>query len=736
MLGAPPHPSGPPSRLPLAGVVVIDATADFAGQYCGRLLMDAGATVVRVSSAERVPGSAWDDFLNLGKVRPSLVDGVVAVAEVERLAARAHVLLCTRPATDHPEWDLRGLAKQNADLMVVSLPPFGVGPYEAFRSNDVVLSALSGLADCTPGYPDRQEGEPQPPIQALAPLAEFGAALVAGVATMGALFQRLKSSSGPTHVEIAQLEAIVALMIFDWGAASYAGIAPGRRRKARMLEPNCYLPSEDGRVVIVATSDKHWQALVRAMGSPSWALDERFASVTGRGENVDDLHALLRTWASTHSGHDLMVKVQAQGVACAASLDLAAALRSEQVRVLGSLEKAGGQVFPADPIVMNGTRRRGRFLPHQPVPGRGPLTKGQPSAQLPLAGMRILDCSQLVAGPLTGQLLRALGAEVLIVESRRRPTPRMYGPFAAKPEYDASANFNHVNRGKRSVELDLKTAKGQEILRQLVQRSDVVIENYSKRAAENLGLTYPQLKAVRPDIVLASISAFGRTGPWGSYVANHAGVTALTGLGSVIRDPEGNPRLVGALMPDVLTGTYGALAILQALIARLSTGVGALIEISMLDVMFNAMGGLLPAADREEPLGTHRAQFFETSEPGKYLAVDGPACSPSQEGLVKQLTRNEAMEALQSEGIRAGAVLDLLEVIEDQHLRARGFVQMVDHPVVGPRPLPAVPWVYDGSRPPLGAAPVLGSDTESVMQQVLGISSAEISRLRESGVLR
>lgn len=725
---ASPQSSDAPAGLPLAGVLVVDATTDLAGQLCGRLLMDAGATVVRVPLKERVPRASWDQFLNLGKIE-------LPVAEVQSIVGRAHVLLCTRPEIDYPDLDLPVTASRNTDVMLVRVPPFGSGPYEAFRSNDAILSALSGLADCTPGYPDRQEGESQPPIQALAPLAEFGAALTAAVATVGGLLQRFRSSAGPMDVEVSQLEAAVALMIFDWGAASYGGVAPGRRRKARMLEPNCYLPSKDGYAVIVATSDKHWQALVDAMGSPSWALEDRFASVTGRAEHVDDLHALLREWAAAHSARDLMVKVQAQGVPCAASLELADALRSEQVRVLGSLEAADGQTFPADAIALNGKRRLGRYAGSKPGPSQAPLRGGTTPIPLPLSGMRILDCSQLVAGPMAGQLLRALGAEVLIVESRRRPTPRMYGPFATKPEHDASANFNHVNRGKRSVELDLKTAEGQMLLKELVRRSDVVIENYSKRAAENLGLTFPQLQAVRPGIVLASISAFGRVGPWGSYVANHAGVTALTGLGSVIRDPEGRPRLVGALMPDVLTGTYAALAILQALISRMSTGAGALIEISMLDVMLNSMGGLLPAAARGEALENHPVRFFETSEPGKYLAVDDAACPGDLRESSRTMSRVEAMSKLQSEGIRAGAVLDLLEVIGDPHLHARGFVNHIDHPVVGPRPLPGVPWVYDGKRPDLGVAPVLGSDTESVMRQ-LGISPAEISRLREGGVLR
>ena len=125
----------------------------------------------------------------------------------------------------------------------------------------------------------------------------------------------------------------------------------------------------------------------------------------------------------------------------------------------------------------------------------------------------MLDLSQLIAGPVAGQYLASLGAEVLIVESRQHPTPRMYGPFAGEPMYDGSANFNHANRDKRSVELNLKSADGQRILSQLVRHSDVVLENFSRRAATELGITFDRMRAERPDIVLASLSAFGRQDP-------------------------------------------------------------------------------------------------------------------------------------------------------------------------------------------------------------------------------
>jgi crotonobetainyl-CoA:carnitine CoA-transferase CaiB-like acyl-CoA transferase len=721
--------------FPLQGIVVVDATTDFAGRLCGRLLVDAGATVIDYSTDGKVTSDEWAAFLNAGKLDPRAIqDHEFRTQDLTELATHAHVLLCTRPEFDHPTLGVRELAARCPGLLLVCMPPFGTGPYEAFLSDDVVLSALSGLADCTPGFPDRQEGAIQPPVQSVAPLAEFGAGLTCAVATMAALFQRLTKSEGPGRIEISQIEAVVSMMVSDWSLAAYAGEAPGRRRKVRTLEPNCYLPCRDGHVVIVATSDQHWQHLVEVMGSPAWAVDERFKTVAGRVENVEDLHALLGKWARTQSGLEFMIRAQSRGLPCTALLELSETVHSEQVRVCGSIEMREGVALPADPIVLNGRRRPRYGTPRQMLISPA-ATAVPPPTEAPLAGIRVLELTQMVAGPFAGQLLAALGAEVLIVESRRHLVSRMFGPFAAKPEYDASTNFNHVNRGKGSVELNLKTTEGKRLLHDLVRNSDIVIENMSRRAAEDLGLTYEALRGLKSDIIFASISAFGRSGPWGSYVSHHGGITALSGLASVIRDPVGNPRLVGAIMPDVLSGTYLALALLQALTIRVKTGMGMHVELSMLDVLLNAMGGLLAAADQGKRFGPHPVRFLEMLKVGRYVAVDGPNCPKELSESDKSRTPREAMFALQSGNVFAGAVQNMLEVIEDPHLRARSFVQWVDHPVVGNRPVPGVPWTFDGLRPPLGHAPVLGSDTDAALRGLIGLTEIDVSRLRESGVL-
>lgn len=733
------------SLHPLAGVHVVDATSGIAGPLCGKLLADAGATVTGVDFAgndnhtESAGDDGWARFLGRDKHPFSLDPADHQDRDVlEQLLARASLYLCS---SCHEELQPHGLdcpsvLERHPALLTACLTPFGQkGPYASYASDDLVLSALSGLADCTPGFPDRQEHEGEPPIQSLAPLAEVGAGVVAAVSLLSALLQRLRGAERPRHVELSAHEANVWLMVSEWGIASYGGSAPGRTRKSRSLEPNCYLQCRDGYVVVVATTDKHWQALTEAMGDPAWASDPRFADVEGRAAHAPDLHANLRNWAATASGREFMEAAQARGVPCTCYLDLTETLESDQVRAMGSVETVAGERFPADPIIFNGTRRTPP-LAVAPRPTTFPAASDTRNA--PLSGVRVLDLGQMVAGPMAGQTLAALGAEVVIVESSSRLPSRQFGPFAGRPTYDASSNFNHCNRGKESVTIDLLTEEGRRVLRELVKVSDVVLENFSRKAASRLDLEYTDLVRDREHVILASISAFGRSGPWGDYVSHHGGVTALSGLASVIRDEHGNPRLVGGIYPDVLTGTYTALAVIQAIAQRERTGLGCHIEVSMLDVMLNCMGGLVADSGQEAHREPHPGRFLATAENGRFLAVAAEDCdrNPALTDEVRGLSRRDAMAALQASGVRAAAVLDMLEIMSDPHLLARGFVQEYDHAVAGRKPLQSVPWRWDGERPPLGVAPLLGEHTENVLTGVAGLARTRVRELQTLGALK
>lgn len=675
-------------------MLAVEAGDGLALRLCGRLLADAGATVVRAGRGlEGSPdgllaqpyGADWAAFLDEGKVLTATPD------EAEALLGEAWLLLsglphaaplgCAAALAGHPR------------LIAACVTPFGQdGPRAGQPGDDVVAAALSGLADATPGYPDMQPTRDDPPVQSLAPLADAGGAYVAAMAVFGALLARLRGLPGPRHVEVSTVEAAAALMAFEWSAYAYGGPVRGRRPGLPELAPNAYVETADGTAAIVAFSEPHWEVLKRLMGSPAWAEDPDFAGPLSRGAHWEKLRPRLEAWARTRPGKELLVAAQAAELPTCCSLRLVETLSSEQVRATGAVRPDGRL---ADPVVLGGQRRQRLAAEAVPrVPPREPAapTGGGSAPALPLAGIRVLDLGQVVAGPWCGMMLAALGADVTFVEPPGWPLSRRFGPFVGEPVHDASAVFNNVNRGKRSVQVDVKSEEGRALLRRLVAVHDVVSENFSRDAAEGLGLGYAALRELRDDVVLSSISGFGRNGPWGGYAAYHSGVLLLSGNADVTRDQAGRLRLAGAIYPDFLSGSIAALAIQQALALRERSGRGCHVEIAMLDVLLTSMGGLAPAALRGEEFAAHPVRFAPDGE--------GPA------GLRYAAEHAELRTP----------VLDIAQVMADEHLQARGFVLTEEHPVAGPRTIAAIPWRYDGTRPVLAHAPLLDSGRDAALR--------------------
>lgn len=715
---------------PLRGTRIVDASIGLGGNACAKLLADAGADVMHVAltgaaGGARQPMSAgWEAFLRRAgrvvEIDPSQRTGR---AQLHAALAEADLYLTSSCRADAERWGLAPdvLGERYGDLVTATVTPFGEdGPYAGFVSDDMVISALCGLADATPGLPDHCATEDEPPVQSLAPLAEMAGAITAAIPIFAALDARRRGRRAPRHIEVATLEAAVAAMVFEWGNTSYGGTVRGRRPVPSDAAPNCYLPCADGQVVIAAFTDRHWAMLVEIMGGPAWATDAMFATAASRAEHWDVLGPRLQTWASTRSGADITERAQARGVPCCMGVELKDAIVSAQAKATGGIVWADGTALPADPIVVDGRRRSsaiedGAAAAAHIGPGDGGARDGDPSR--PLSGIRVLDLGQFVAGPYAGELLAALGADVIAVESATHSPARMLGPFAGHPRHDAGMMFNHVNRGKRSVELDIASKAGRRELEELLADSDVVVENFSRGAAHRLHLGYGELAAVRPDVVVASISGFGRTGPWADYVALHSTGILLSGLASVTRDTSGAPRIPGSIYPDPLTGAYAAFAVQQALAERDRTGRGSHVEVSMLDVLLNCMGGLVPGAAAGATHPGRVGRFLSSAEPRGYVATTDPDVDAK---AIERCSRREAMDALQAKGVRAGAVLDMAEVMADPHLASRGFVCVDDHPVAAGRPVPGVPWRYDGVRPTLGHAPRLGEHTDEIMTSYRG----------------
>ncbi len=402
------------------------------------------------------------------------------------------------------------------------------------------------------------------------------------------------------------------------------------------------------------------------------------------------------------------------------------------------------------------------------------------SSPPPLRGIRVADFGQVIAAPVTAQMLGWMGAEVVLVETESRFTTRVWPPFAdGEFGRDRSGGFNLVNNNKLSCSLDLRQPEALELARDIISVSDVLVENYATGVMENLGLGYDEVKNLRPDIVYMSLGAFGRSGPFKDLTGFHSVINLFSGLAAITGYPGSHPRIMGGLIPDAFAGCYCVLAVLEALYHRSQTGEGQFIEVSMTE----ALTGMIPEAVMEysltgkEPprvgnrdgrksphnvfrcLGEEKwvAVSVETDEQFRALSnvtgnvgwaddvrfatVNARVENQDElEALLQHWTADQEVEAvvavLQAAGVPAAPVNDSADVLADPHLLDRGFVAHPEHPVAGTRPVLSLPWAADGRRvDDLRAAPTFGQHNQWVLKELLQVPDEEYERLVSSGAI-
>ncbi|CAB3793357.1 Acetyl-CoA:oxalate CoA-transferase [Paraburkholderia caffeinitolerans] len=398
------------------------------------------------------------------------------------------------------------------------------------------------------------------------------------------------------------------------------------------------------------------------------------------------------------------------------------------------------------------------------------------NSSLPLAGVRVLDLSRVLAGPWCATVLGDLGAEVIKIEHPQRgDDTRDWGLRVGSTQ---TSYFNSANRNKRSVTVDLQTAEGQQIVRDLAKQSDVVIQNFKFGGVEKMGLGYEQLKQVREDLIYCSISGYDRTGPeatrpgYDLVVQGEAGLMALNGEAS---QP---PLKFGVAAVDLFTGMYSAQAILAALFERQRTRKGRHIEMALFDcgLMITSYYGLEALMKGEDPLR------FGNAHPsivpyGVFNAEDGPlvitvgnngqyerfcrevierpdlvdderfrtnigraenraTLLPEIDRELGRRKRQDLLERLRGAGIPCGEVLGVHEALTSKRATDAGLVSTHDHPECGSASVLAPPYRLDGVRPPVRRAPPqLGEGTADVLNTLLGLSDERIAQLKAAGVV-
>jgi crotonobetainyl-CoA:carnitine CoA-transferase CaiB-like acyl-CoA transferase len=400
----------------------------------------------------------------------------------------------------------------------------------------------------------------------------------------------------------------------------------------------------------------------------------------------------------------------------------------------------------------------------------------------PLAGIRVLDLSRVLAGPWAGQNLADLGAEVIKIERPKvGDDSRAFGPPWIKDRQGRdtkdSAYFTSANRGKKSLTVNLQSAEGAALVRELAAKSDVLIENYKYGDLERYGLAYAQLKDANPRLVYCSVTGFGHSGPYRERPGYDFMIQGMGGMMSVTGEPGGEPQRAGVPIADIITGMYASIAICAALAHRAQSGKGQHLDLALLDSQIallayqntnyfatgkppRRIGNLHPnivpyqpfrCADGEVILACGNDNLYRrfceaagcpelASDPR--FATNGKRVENRDElkrlldAIFAKRTKKEWGGLLDAAGVPNGPINDIAQVYEEPQVRARGVKVEVPHPVAGILPMVASPMRFSATplehkTPP----PLLGEHTEEVLKAVLGKGDAEIARLRAGGAI-
>jgi crotonobetainyl-CoA:carnitine CoA-transferase CaiB-like acyl-CoA transferase len=779
----------------LAGLRVVEVGGGVAAAFCGKLLADLGAEVLKVEppGGDRLrdhgpfvrdepdrDGSGLFLYLNENKLGATIdLDREDGWGDLVRLCASADVLIESFPPG---ELALRGVDPQELrrlrpSLVVVSITPFGQsGPYAKRRAGELEIFHAAGLGFETP-FNQVEDPEHEPPLKA----AGHQALCVTGwTAALGAL-AALRDGNG-AWLDVSAFEAATNTIRPNYAFAAHEpedGSNRARLTARRVWGLPWIYRCADGWVSLAVIADAHWQALKRMMGSPEWAASPLFASAKDRYQNSDALRPALADWISTRPRDWLHREGQERHVPVFPVHTIGELFDDPHLRArrfFRDIERDGRRlVFPGYPFKLSSTpceRRRAApvcgaddraewFSHAEPKSSDGPRPRLD---RRPLEGVRILDMGWVVAVPFACAWLGALGAEVVRLESRARLDPARFLaiPPGAPRGADSSPYFTNVNFSKRSITLNLDRAEGRELVNRLVPFFDVVVENFSPGRLEAWGFGYDALQKLRRDVILVSASTLGQSGPearsvgWGPNTQAYAGLCSLTGY------ENGPPCGIGGTWPDFTAAAAIAFVVMAALRHRDRTGEGQAVDLSLAELILS----MLPEAvidfsmnQREAPRRGNRDPKFalhdvyrcrgadewialsaETDRELEVLASalglgEMPAAGVGRGVALALRDRDarEVAEVLVREGVRAAKVMNTEEILGDPHFVARSPRVTIPHPVLGARSILGLP--IGGLPYRYAPAPLLGADNAAILGGWLGLTSVEIQRLSDERVI-
>jgi crotonobetainyl-CoA:carnitine CoA-transferase CaiB-like acyl-CoA transferase len=766
----------------LAGWRVLEVADGVPAAFCARVLADLGAEVLEVeppggrasrrSSPRRA--DAGDDepggrFLYLHAGKGSVV--VESETALGRLAATADVVI-----TDRRTMDLGALGSVPATTTVVLITPFGsTGPYAGYRAHHLIAFHGGGEGHILPSgnafklFPDRS------PVQLGSDVAEFDAGWNAAVATLAACYDRLRTGRGQ-QVDVSVQESQLTLNRTRLSRFNNDGIT--LRREGNRYGFFGMLQCRDGWAQLVMMTPTQWDDLAASPEAGTLA-DPHHATAEARAVDMTAAAQALASWVAEHDRADVVRLLGGVGAAIGGYARPEDLLASAQLAHRGFLRDVGdgrggtlrvpgppyrlsatpAEVGPAPALGSSaGFGERAAVEPLLP-PGRG------------LEGVRVLDFTWAAAGPYATTLLSLLGADVVKVESTKRPDPARRGFLADYGGIDRSPNFNEINMGKRSLQVDLSRPEGLALARRLATEwADVVVDNFRPGVMARFGLDAATLLAARPDLVVASSSANGSTGP-DALGAGYASVFGATGgLSEQTGYGDGPPCEIGE-STDYRSANAFALGILAALLHRARTGVGQHVDLASREVVAaSAPDALLahqlgvpwqqrvgnrhremaphdvyPAAGDDDWVaiavgdelewkalcGLLRHEEWAGRWPSADARRDVGEIDEAITAWTRQRSYREAFETLQAAGVPAMAVMTNEALAADPHLAARRVFVEIEHPEIGRTVVMRAPWLFSDLRVVPTHGPLIGHHNDDVLRTLLGLSEADCAELRE-----
>ncbi|MBO0730574.1 MAG: CoA transferase [Acidimicrobiaceae bacterium] len=774
--------------------------ADEKGELCGRILADLGADVVRLEPAagavsRRLPPrhgvhSLYFAVRNANK-RGGIVDldSEAGRGRLRELLRRADVWVeSTRPSElASVGLDPAAVASELRHLVVTSITDFGqTGPYRDWAGTDAVLVALAGELFRS-GTPDR------PPLLVPGALAYDVAGIMGAFATLAAYWQRLRSGVGQ-HLDVSVLEATA--QVTDWSLPNQsAARSAGRDYSEVRAGSGPVYPlyrCADGYVRLIILSPRQWRAMRAWLGEPEVLQDDYFDSLLARLSVQEDiLDPMFEEFFATRGMAELADEAQRRGIVMTPVLDPASVLHTEHFAARGSFvdaEVAPGVRGPVASGFFEIDGERAGFRHRAPALGEhdADIEASWPDARdpapggvnngLPFEGLLVLDFGHGGVGVEAGRLFAEYGADVIKVESRSYPD---FIRLVAGSE--TSPSFASSSRSKRSLGVNIKTAEGRDLVRQLAARADLVIENNSTGTMDELGLGYETLCRANPGLVMVSSQLMGSRGPWASWLGYGPSTRPIGGMTWLWNFPDGGPPPgAGVIFPDHVAGRLCALAGAACLIGRHSaTGTGAHIDEAQVETVLGMLadqflreglqpGSVHPAGNRNErgaPWGVYpccgeqRWCVITCRDDDDWRRLrralgDPPwAADPGLDGAEGRHARQddidrhlgewtaersdrEVMELLQGHGVPAAMMAYASDQLDDPQLVERGYLVVRDQPGVGPMVFEGPAFHATGmSEPRITPAPGLGEHTRDIARELLDLDDEQIQKLVDVGVL-